>query len=139
MKNVILKRRIFSILSLVGNSIFVICDFIKFFIYMLIVALLGFLTGLGGQDYSNFIGMEIGYLIIGLIFIILFIYSLIALFKAKDNSKENISKSIIRTSLFIILYGIYYLYFMPEKHEYILLIVLINFIEMCYNIILLKK
>ena len=31
------------------------------------------------------------------------------------------------------------MFFMAEKHEYILVIVLINFIEMCYNLFLNNK
>lgn len=139
MEKIRIKRTLLSVISLIGNSVFFLYEFINIFLYMGITAIGALFVGLGGKDFSSLVGMQFGYLIIGISFIILYICSLIAPFKNKIASKGSINKSIIRTAFMVILYGIYYMFFMAEKHEYILVIVLINFIEMCYNLFLNNK
>lgn len=142
-----ISRTLLSIMSLIANSIFLINDFFNIIFtqcFMIVVsAILVLIFGASGQDFSSVIGFSIIaqliFLIIGIFFVILYICSLIAPFINKVVSKKTIIFSIMKTCLMIVLYVIYYIIFMKEKHGYIFIIIFINFIEMCYNLILLLK
>lgn len=140
-------RTLLSIMSLLANSIFLINEFFNIMFtqsfIIVISAILVMIFGASGQDFSSIVEfsiiMQLIYLIIEILFVILYICSLIAPFINKIISKKRIIFSIMKTFLMIVVYGIYYIVFMKEKYGYIFIIIFINFIEMCYNLALLLK
>ena len=93
-----ISRTLLSIMSLIANSIFLINEFFNMIFtqcFIIVVsAILVIIFGTSGQDFSSMVGFsviaQLIFLIVGIVFVVLYICSLIAPFINRVVSKKTI-------------------------------------------------